>query len=227
MQQAYHPDFGSAVNYSIRALPGNADGQVRSTIGDMVRFIRQDACSPAIQEEAQTMLVLGNGDPNKSVYNLLKPSIKFKRDEQIADELEVDDDRKRDTIEVLIRPLDQLWLKKYRGVGVGDCDCFHMYAACLLTALGVPCSLVTISADQERPWEFSHVYLASYWNGVRMPLDISHGEFPGWEAPNLGRIKEWPCDLTMGERLFDGLVIIGGLVGAYVGLKWFQNRRAT
>jgi hypothetical protein len=227
VQQAYHPDFGQRVNYDIRALPGSADGQVRSTINQIVGYMRTDACSPFIQEEAQNMLALGNGDPNKSVWNLLKPSMKFKRDEAIAEDLDVVDERKRDTIEVLIRPLDQWLLIKLRGLGIGDCDCFHMYAGCLLLALGVPCSLVTVAADAERPWEFSHVYLASYWNGVRMPLDISHGDYPGWEAPNLGRVKEWPCHVTRGEQMFDGLIVIGSLVGAYVGLKWFESRRAA
>lgn len=115
------------------------------------------------------MLALGNGDPNRSVWNLLKPSMQFKQDEAIADDLEVDDARKPDTIEVLIRPLDQWLLIKLRGLGIGDCDCFHMYAACLLIALAVPCSLVTVAADPDRPYEFSHVYLASYWNGQRVP----------------------------------------------------------
>ena len=129
METAYHPDIGQAL-YSIRALPESSDGQVRSTINQVIRYIREDACSPFIQSEAERALRLGAGDPNKGVFNLLKSSMRFKRDEKIADELQVEDARKPDTIEVLIRPVDQWLLIKLRGLGVGDCDCFHMYGAC-------------------------------------------------------------------------------------------------
>jgi hypothetical protein len=212
--------------YSIRALPESSDGQVRSTINQVIRYIREDACSPFIQSEAERMLRLGQGDPNKGVFNLLKSSIRFKRDEKIADDLQVDDARKPDTIEVLIRPVDQWLLIKLRGLGVGDCDCFHMYGACLLWALGIPCSLVTVSADPERPWEFSHVYLASYWNGVRTPLDISHGDYPGWECRNLGRVREWKVQPNWEESLSDAGLIVGGLVAAYFGLQFLLRRAA-
>ena len=225
METAYHPDIGQAL-YSIRALPESSDGQVRSTINQVIRYIREDACSPFIQSEAERALRLGAGDPNKGVFNLLKSSMRFKRDEKIADELQVEDARKPDTIEVLIRPVDQWLLIKLRGQGVGDCDCFHMYGACLLWALGVPCSLVTVSADPERPWEFSHVYLASYWNGVRTPLDISHGDYPGWECQNLGRVKEWKVQPNWEESLSDAGIIVGGLVAAYFGLQFLLRRAA-
>ena len=225
METAYHPDIGQAL-YSIRALPESSDGQVRSTINQVIRYIREDACSPFIQSEAERALRLGAGDPNKGVFNLLKSSMRFKRDEKIADELQVEDARKPDTIEVLIRPVDQWLLIKLRGLGVGDCDCFHMYGACLLWSLGVPCSLVTVSADPERPWEFSHVYLASYWNGVRTPLDISHGDYPGWECQNLGRVKEWKVQPNWEESLSDAGIIVGGLVAAYFGLQFLLRRAA-
>ena len=225
METAYHPDIGQAL-YSIRALPESSDGQVRSTINQVIRYVREDACSSFIQSEAERALRLGAGDPNKGVFNLLKSSMRFKRDEKIADELQVEDARKPDTIEVLIRPVDQWLLIKLRGLGVGDCDCFHMYGACLLWALGVPCSLVTVSADPERPWEFSHVYLASYWNGVRTPLDISHGDYPGWECQNLGRVKEWKVQPNWEESLSDAGIIVGGLVAAYFGLQFLLRRAA-
>jgi hypothetical protein len=222
---AYHPDIGPAV-YSIRALPESSDGQVRSTINQVIRYIREDAKSPFIQAEAERCLKLGAGDPNKGVFNLLKSSMRFKRDEAIADDLQVNDARKPDTIEVLIRPVDQWLLIKLRGIGIGDCDCFHMYGACLLWAMGVPCSLVTVSADPERPNEFSHVYLASYWKGVRTPLDISHGDGPGWEAPNCGRLKEWKVQPNPEESLSDAALVIGSLVFAYFGLEYLRRRAA-
>jgi hypothetical protein len=224
METAYHPDFGQDVRYEFRALPASPDAQVAATIRDVVAYVRKDAAAPFIQEEARRAVELGNGDPNFGIWQMLKPSMRFKQDEKIADDLQSDDPRKSDTIEVLIRPVDQWMLIKLRGIGVGDCDCYHMYAACLLTALGIPCSLVTVSAHPARPHEFSHVYLASYWNGVRFPLDISHGEYPGWECPNLGRIKEWPIAASRLDQLLDAAIPAGFLIAAYFGLQWLVKR---
>ena len=207
------------MQYQFFALPDAADGQVASTIRDVIRFIRADAQAPVIREEAQRMLELGNGNPNLGLWQMIKPSMRFKRDEEIADDLNVDDQRKADTIEVLIRPVDQWMLIKLRGIGVGDCDCYSMYGACLLTALGVPCSLVTVAASPRRPNEFSHVYLASYWNGVRVPLDLSHGEYPGWECPNLGRMKEWPIFQSPCDQLLEFALPAVLLAGAFFALK--------
>jgi hypothetical protein len=225
MLSAYHPDFGQVVNYSIRELPGSSDGQVRSTVNQVIGYIRQDACSPFIQDEARKMLALST-DPNQALWSLLKPAMKFKRDEDIARDLHAEDDKKRDIIEVLIRPVDQWLLIKMRGMGIGDCDCWNMYGACLLTALGIPCSLATVSADEERPAEYSHIYLVSYLNGQRTPLDISHGEYPGWECPNLGRITEWKVNVTRADQVCQVLMAIGALTAAWLGLKWIERRAA-
>jgi uncharacterized membrane protein len=221
---ATHSDFGAIpVRYNFRALPDSPDAQVSSTLRDVIGYIREDAKSPFLQSEAAKLHALGGGDPNVGLYRMLKRQIRFKRDEKIAENLAVDDPRKRDTIEVLIRPIDQWVLIKMRGLGIGDCDCIHMYGACLLYILGIPCSLVTVAADPAAPTEFSHVYLASYWNGVRTPLDISHGEYPGWECPNLGRIKEWPVEVTRMEILCGALLSIAILTGMYFGWKFFTE----
>ena len=226
VNSTYHPDFGDVpVHYEFRTLPESPDGQVRSTISDILKFMRTDARSPVIQEEARKMVALSSGDPNLGLWTMLKPAVKFKYDEDIASDLPVDDPRKEDTIEVLIRPLDQWLLIKMRGLGIGDCDCFHMYGGCLLLACGVPCSLVTISGSPDKPYEFSHVYLASYFNGVRTPIDMTHGPYLGWEAPNQGRIKEWRCDVTKADQLIEGGVVIGALAGIFFGVKWFDKRR--
>jgi hypothetical protein len=225
MNVAYHPDFGQDVRYEFRVLPEAPDGQVRETIRDVIRLVQKDAVAPVIQQEAQRVLELGEGNPNLGLWRMLKPSMRFKRDEAIAQDLDTDDERKQDTIEVLIRPLDQWMLIKLRGIGVGDCDCYTMYGACLLTALGVPCSLMTVAAHPSRPNEFSHVYLVSYWNGERFPMDLSHGEYPGWECPNLGRAKEWPVWSSRADLLMDAAIPLGILAAVYFGLQWFMRIR--
>jgi len=211
------------VKYSFRALPENPDAQVRSTLRQVIGYMREDAQSPFIQAEAAKLHELGGGDPNVGLYRMLKRDVRFKRDEKIAEDLPGDDPRKRDTIEVLIRPIDQWLLIKLRGLGIGDCDCIHMYGGCLLHALGIPCSLVTVAADPSAPEDFSHVYLASYWNGVRTPLDISHGEYPGWECPNLGRLREWPVEVTRSEILIGTGIALGTLTAIYFGLELFRK----
>lgn len=220
MQSAFHPDWGQNANYTLEALPGSPDGEVRATIAKMIGYITTDAKSPFIQAEARRMVELGDGDPNLGLWRLLKPHMTFKRDEAIADDLQSSDPRIADTIEVIIRPIDQWLLIKMRGMGIGDCDCFHCYGACLLIAAGVPCSFVTVDADPEAPGIFSHVYLASYLNGQRTALDLSHGPEIGWECPNLGRLKEWPVNWTQKEHWLSSLFVVGGLAAAYFGLKW-------
>lgn len=218
--QALHPDFGTIpVHYSFSALPESSDGQVRATIHKIIALIRGDARYPAIQEEAQKLYPYGDGDPNVGLFRLAKHTLRFSKDEQLADRLPIDDARIPETVEVLIRPIDQWLLIQMKGLGIGDCDCFAMYGACLLYALGIPCSLCTVAVDPDQPDRYSHVYLVSYWQGVRTPLDLSHGEYPGWECPNLGRMKEWPVYVTPAEIMGEAALAIGALGLIYWGAR--------
>jgi hypothetical protein len=219
MEQAYHPDFGSVVSYEFVRLPDTPDGQVRSTIRYIREFVRTDSETPLVREYARRMVALGEGNPNLGLWRLIKPLIRFKQDEQIAADLAADDRRKLDSIEVLIRPIDQLALIAMKGLGVGDCDCFHLTGCALLASLGIPSSLVTVSAHPRRPNEFTHVYMASYWNAERFALDLSHGEYPGWECPNLGRIEEWPMLQSPTERALEFLIPAALVVGAALAFK--------
>lgn len=218
MEQAYHPDFGAVVNYEFFRLPDSPDGQVRATIHYIRELIRTDSRSPLVRQYAERMLELGDGNPNLGLWRLLKPLIRFRQDEEIAKDLDSPDPRIQDAIEVLIRPTDQLALIALRGLGVGDCDCFHLTGCALLASLGIPSSLVTVSANSDRPQEFSHVYMASYWGGQRFPMDLSHGEYPGWECPNLGRIKEWPVLQAPLERALECVLPIAVVSAAALAL---------
>jgi hypothetical protein len=224
MNWAYHPDFGGMTAYEITSLPEGADGQVRETLRKIAGTILEDASDPLILEDAQNALQMGNGCPIQGVWNWIKPRIRFQQDEDSARKLQVSDPRIPDVIEVLIRPADQAWLIRMNR-GFEDCDGFVHYGACLLVALGVPVRMVTVSADTDAPSRFSHVYLASYLNGQRVPLDLSHGEYPGWECPNTGRVKEWDLDcafLPSGEAMV--LMAVAALIAALVISK---KRRAS
>jgi hypothetical protein len=85
-----------------------------------------------------------------------------------------------------------------------------MYGAAHLMARGVPCSFVTVAADDSDPSMYSHVYLAAYPNGQRVPIDLSHGHYPGWETVNrFGKRKEWPIGSGF-NFLGLGLLAAGG-----------------
>jgi hypothetical protein len=229
MDTAYHPDFGAKVAFTFERMPDDPEAQVRQAMAKAICLIREDAQSEMIQADAAR--ALKEADPIQGLWNIIKPHMKFKQDADIASDLDLDEKTKRewkvgdDTVEVFIRPVDQSLLIALRGMGVEDCDGFTMYGACILTAMGIPCALVTVAADGSRPREFSHVYVAAYVNGKRIPLDFSHGERPGWECPH-HRIREWPVWETPMEKASNVLtpvVVAGALYGL---VKWF-NRRAA
>lgn len=192
---AYHSDFGQQVRYRFDWLPDDPDGQVAVSIAKMIELIIEDARSPLIQERAMLSLTAGNGNPVLGVWNTVKPLIRFQQDADIAGKLQIKDPRIYDVVEVFIRPVDQELLIRTTGRGTEDCDGFELYAGALLTALGIPANLVTVAADQDEPSRYSHVYIAAYVDGKRIALDFSHGKYPGWECPNLGRKREWPIVL--------------------------------
>lgn len=230
METAYHPDFGTDVNYTFEPMPDDPDGQVATAIPRVCDYLWTDKDAPIIQAKAADCIAEGGGAPHSEqtvtgVWNHIKRSMRFRQDSDIANDLQTDDPRKKDIVEVFIRPVDQALLIMLRGMGVEDCDGFTMYGACLLLACGIPCTLVTIAADPDQPQRFSHIYVAAYVNGKRIPLDFSHGAYPGWEGPHLGRIKEWPVEQSIGSQLSRALLPLAFLGLAYVGLRYARNRR--
>lgn len=229
MQTAYHPAFGERVPYSFISLPESPDGQVRETCREVIRLIRYDAANSAlVKEDAHAYLKAGQGNPIAGTWKM-RDKMRFQNDEKTAAETDIKDPRLQDTIEVLIRPHDQAKLIRLKDVGFEDCDGYSMYAGCLLTALGIPVSLVTVAADREQPERYSHVYLAAYPEGPkgpRIPLDFSHGKYPGWECPNLGRIQEWPVWITPGESLWRLIGPVAAAIGAYFGIRYLAARTA-
>ena len=77
---------------------------------------------------------------------------------------------------------------------VGDCDCFSTLLASILIALGFKVWFVSIKVDPNEPDRWSHVYLMTYIpdEDRLLPLDASHGSFPGWEKTDgVFERKEW------------------------------------
>ena len=122
-------------------------------------------------------------------------------------------------VEVLVRPRDMAVAK----TRVGDCDDYSMYAACLLTALGIPAAFVTVAGDPRAPRYFTHVYVAAYPGGQRVPVDASHGKYCGWEAGMeipVGAKQEWPVGNPL-ANCGPGMLGWAAMVAAGVGMAWW------
>jgi hypothetical protein len=236
---AMHGVLG-AVRVRVRELGEDPDGQVAGTVGVMRERVQEDVRNPQFQAWARGICGSGDGGTGDDLlivdnaYTHVKGVIRFERDEVNAARISgggVDPD---DVVEVIIRPVDMMEYVK-DGKSVGDCDDFSMYLAALLEACGVPCSFVTVAADREAPYQFSHVYVAAYpmvdggtgggsGERVRIPLDASHGDGPGWEAEQVvtvRRKKEWKVSGCIGS-----LLEVAG-VAVVVGALWWMTREAS
>lgn len=194
----YHPQLGE-VKYRVENLAFEPDTQVGQTLRLMLERAAQDSSDPWFKQRAQGLA--GEGSEKSKAYNLYQHAwrksghIRFQRDEITG--AGIGGYPEDEVVEVSIRPID---MAKYvdEGKAIGDCDDFSTYLAALLKANGIACSFVTVGADERVPDQFSHVYVVAYpvdeWGQrERLPLDASHGEYPGWEVPNqFGKYKEWP-----------------------------------
>jgi len=93
----------------------------------------------------------------------------------------------------------------------GDCAIFSECLAAFLKVYGIPYEFVTAAVNPSEPDVFSHVFLyAVLPDGSRLPLDASHGQYPGWQVPSahVSRRQVWDSDgnpvADRGSR-FDGL----------------------
>lgn len=93
----------------------------------------------------------------------------------------------------------------------GDCAIFTECVCAFLRVFGIPYEIVTVAVSPDEPTIFSHVYLyAVLPDGTRLPLDASHGDYPGWQVPSahVSRRQVWDANgnaiADQGSR-FDGL----------------------
>jgi hypothetical protein len=203
----YHPAFQADVQAAVEVLPDDPDAQVAHVISRMAQYVREDASDADVMQDAAQAV---QGDPIADVFWHVKQKLSFLRDEALADPILSSLDSPHPVAEILIRPRDMAVMCADGSCQrMGDCDDYVMYGAALLKALGYDPRFVTIAADGADRRRFSHVYLVVYGpDGSRIPLDISHGAYPGWEAPNFYRKKEWPIGAGGLESfLLAGLVL--------------------
>lgn len=219
-----HPVFGP-VSFTAQDIGYDADGQVYHTLGVMGQRVREDAGDPAFCSWAQRVVGSAPGELDDlavigAAYFHVKGALRFQRDELTG--AGVGDYPAEEVVEVIIRPREMAKFVQ-QGKGVGDCDDFTMYLAGILTCFGIPCEFCTVAADSRAPNNFSHVYLVAYptdrstGQRVRVSLDASHGEYPGWEVASTGRKQQWPVATTGGFMGIVGWAVLG--IGAYLTLR--------
>jgi hypothetical protein len=128
---------------------------------------------------------------------------------------------KADELQLLISPDVLLKMEQPKG----DCAVFTCLICAMLECLSVPWEIVTVAVDPNQPDVFSHVYpRAILREGYCLPLDASHGKYPGWEVPAQRVLLKQVWD-SHGEPIEDqdsGFRGLHGLEGGSVGLEGFQ-----
>ncbi len=214
--RVFHPDFGGPINVGATVLSDDPDTQVGQVIQMMREYSVADSESPELVYDG--MRASSQGGPIPGTFRAVKSRLRFIQDESTAEPFTAW--LKGPIVETLVRPIDMRRMQHPQG----DCDDFSMSTAALLRAQGIPASFVTVAVDPDDPSRYSHVYvIADCSGGVcgpqyegRVSLDTSHGEYPGWEAPNpFGKRKEWPLDYR-----FDWPVLLIAAAAAGVMLWW-------
>ena len=159
------------------------------TVQQMIALTRRAATYPLITSAVDSCLESINNKSDKlalcrAIFWFVKRHIRFRRDEDtVYEELGQADWNQ----ELLIDPGLILQMPNAQG----DCDDFSLLCASMLCAAHIKCSYVTIAADPAEPQRFSHIYVAAYLDGERVPMDCSYGNLLGWEHRNPFKIVEW------------------------------------
>lgn len=95
----------------------------------------------------------------------------------------------RDQQDLLIAPAVLVRMKE----PAEDCDGFTMLVAALLCCMGVDVAIASVAVDPRDPSRFSHVFPMAMFDGEVLPLDASHGSYPGWMVPreHISRWQAW------------------------------------
>lgn len=205
-----HPILGT-VRYTVTPVPDAGDGQTARVIELMARYAVEDSSSPEVLEAVRRAQEdLPGAEPEEQVFHYVRSRIRFVYDEVTA--LPLQSWYADPIIEALIRPRDMIASLPFAQ---GDCDDFSMLVAAMLMAQGVDVAYVTVAADPADPAQFSHVYVASYRDGRRIPVDASHGPRAGWEAETWYRKQEWPIGkMDAKQKMLTGAVLAAAFIGA-------------
>ena len=155
------------------------------TIRYMCRLIDQSKNDVFVQAAAQDAVgrfaALCNtktpGGKAEACWWWVKHAIKFVHHQRLFEKWGVGDGNE---LQLLISPDVLLRMQDPRG----DCAVFTCLLCAMLDCLGVQWEIVTVAVDPKQPDVCSHVYpRAALDHGFTLPLDASHGKYPGWQVP--------------------------------------------
>lgn len=150
------------------------DVSTADTLQQMRRVAGISANSPLVRGVANHCLQSTVMGTVRRLYWWIKSHIRFESDENIlAAQFGIGPTE----ADLIIAPDILLQMPQ----PMGDCDCLSTLFASLLRSLLIPCRFVAIAADEIEPNRWSHVYLKALVDGQWLPLDVSHGSYPGWE----------------------------------------------
>ncbi len=188
----WHPEFGGPVLMTVEARPANDEAATEQTIRRMAQYVREDSLSPIVRRAALDATATAPPCPRRraeTIFDWIRRRVRFVQDSRLAGPVSDDPEG----AEVLVRPVDVLTMPEPKG----DCDDFAMLCAALLRAVGIASCFVTVAADQTDPERYSHVYVLALLPGGALPLDPSHGPYPGWEVRAIGKKRAWPIEGPM------------------------------
>lgn len=173
--------------------PADSDISTAQTVALMASAIRRTEHSPVIDRAAADIAGrlpdnAQDADVAAAVFRYVQQRVRFVEDSELVAACWPSQPA---SSEVLIDPDRLLSLDE----PAGDCDDFTMLVCALLRRLGVDCEIVTVAADPEHPDRWSHVYAYALLHpDRRLALDASHGDRPGWEAPQVYRRAVWTLE---------------------------------
>jgi hypothetical protein len=179
------PASGQGIQYErFQGDLNDPDRATAETVACMCKYIADAQSDSGVQAAAKQAQRWGN--PVAGAFWWPKHYIKFVQDDVLVSQLLNENDQ----LELLVTPPVMVRSSKPRG----DCDDFTMMVCALLKLLGTGFEIVTVAADGQDPSRFSHVFCrAVLSDGTRIPLDASHGKYPGWCVPasRTYRIQVW------------------------------------
>ena len=142
---------------------------------------------------ALSTLVYGSSDRDicSAIFHWIRNTVRFIEDEELLyNELGVapaELDK-----ELLIVPPVVLAMP----VPMGDCDDYSLLTASMLLSAGIAPYYVTVAADREDPYKFSHIYCAAHLRDERNYMALDAGNRlqavpPGWESDSVTRKAIW------------------------------------
>jgi len=149
-------------------------GLVQNSLADP---IINRACEDALKRFALLCNTTSPSGKASACWFWAKQAIKFVHHQKLFEQWGIGDGKE---LQLLIAPDVLLKMEQPKG----DCAVFTCLICAMLDCLSVPREIVTVAVDPRQPNVFSHVYpRAVLQPGFTLPLDASHGKYPGWEVP--------------------------------------------